>query len=793
MVFVLLVPFVLVACGEPRRATSDRVSLSLDSSAERRISLRDVLIEPADNVESARLDARGVIAIARVDQSRALRITAPNMCPVSVPPGPQPDALVFKHVLSLGGDRTGIGFGARFTVQAQLNCAPQPQLGKIAWQQLEGPTLSDLEVSDAGFVLNARIARLGDDEWTASQHQHAPAASAGAVAPQSFAGAGAPSDERSQSKLPITGAGTRNEVESPRVFAAADGGVALRDRELPTSRGIVPISPRTQGRVVLQARWEAPGFAPATRQLVVSAAARATGLSSVAVSQPLVLEGTGWSVKTRPPGGHASVKALEGLTFFTADAPGSWTLTHDDRHTLKLQSLTHDATPYDCGRAECHAALSEHTAESAMSHALQRPLEAGADPAAVGCMIDCHVLGERGLSDGGFQAVAARLGFTWSEHTRWEDLPQALRRAGGVRCTACHGPGAIPPPEQRSAILESDVCATCHDAPPRYVHVTQWRSSRMAISDRDPATRQAECARCHTTAGFLAHNGVRKLSDEAPRTPPTGIACAACHAPHSGNRGPRLIRDVEVVAHSGEVFPEAATTLCRSCHAPSFSQPIAALAALGEQTLPPLRARASSPQSAAGSSAGSLTVLPDLPVSLRASSPSLSRSTSTVFVGPTPSGSLFASEIRVPAREVGAWDLVRARSVHEQVPRGCIGCHGGGALQANAIDHSFRAEPQVCATCHANDALSAGRVASDALHARALAVSLALAPHCQSGAAPVPHLQLTAAGCSDSALERARYETNLVLDDNAALFHNADLSRALLDEAEQILSGFRGL
>jgi hypothetical protein len=42
-------------------------------------------------------------------------------------------------------------------------------------------------------------------------------------------------------------------------------------------------------------------------------------------------------------------------------------------------------------------------------------------------------------------------------------------------------------------------------------------------------------------------------------------------------------------------------------------------------------------------------------------------------------------------------------------------------------------------------------------------------------------------------LERARYETNLVLDDNAALFHNADLSRALLRDAEQILSAFRGL
>ncbi|HTU58604.1 MAG TPA: hypothetical protein VMF89_09220, partial [Polyangiales bacterium] len=117
-------------------------------------------------------------------------------------------------------------------------------------------------------------------------------------------------------------------------------------------------------------------------------------------------------------------------------------------------------------------------------------------------------------------------------------------------------------------------------------------------------------------------------------------------------------------------------------------------------------------------------------------------------------------------------------------------CHGGGALQTNSVDHSFRAEPRVCATCHADDAMDAGRVASAELRARALALSRALAPHCQSAAAHSPHSQLLAATCSDSELERARYETNLVLDDNAALFHNADLSRALLSDAEQILNGF---
>ena len=659
----------LAACRAPR-SVADQVSLHLPGG-DPPIRLADVRIEPADNVQSARLDARGVLAIARVDQSRALQVSAPDMCPVRVNEGPQGQAQVLQPMLDLGGDRTGIGFGVPFTVTARHNCPPgaAQERGEMTWQQLEGPLLAQLELRDAGFALSAHTA--------------------------SFA--------------------------------------ALHPE--PAAEGIIPISPRTQGRVVLEARWRGAGQASATRRLVISAAARATGLSSVAVSQPIVLAGVGWSVKAQPAGAHGSLKALEGLTFFTANAPGSWTLTRDQTHTLTLQVLTHDATPYDCGRSECHAALSEHAAGSAMSHALERPLDALADATGVSCMLDCHVLGERGLGDGGFLAVAERLGFRWTEHTRFQDLPQALRRAGSVRCTACHGPGAIPPPEQRSAILESDVCATCHDAPPRYVHVTQWREGRMASADREPETRRAPCARCHTTAGFLAHNGDRKLVDDAPRAEPSGIACAACHAPHSAQRGPRLIRHVqESSAPTGKLAPDPSASLCRACHA--------AAARLSD---------------------------------------------------PTPSGSLFAAEIAVPRRDGSGWEPLRSKFVHEQVARGCVGCHGGGALETKAIDHSFHVEPRVCEACHADG--TSPRTAADAsaeLRARALALSRALAPRCQGASGQSAHPQLAPARCSDSALSRARYEINLVLDDKSALVHNADLSRALLSDAERIVRGFQG-
>jgi hypothetical protein len=775
---VWLLCLALAACQRPV-PVADELELQWQSRGERRISLRDVEILPADNVRSAKLDVRGVLRIARVDQTRGLSVRAPNACPVSIAPGPAAVPLAWKPVLELGGDRTGIGYDTGFTIQVHHNC-PEPQRGQVEWSQLQGAPLQ-LQTRDDGYVLSAKTARFEDAH------------------PEPIAG------------------------------------------------GIVAISPRTQGRVVLEASWRGQ-----TRSLTLTAAARSNGLSSVAVSQPIVLAGTGWQVKTHPPGGHAGLSSFAGLTFFAPDAIGRWTLSHEhDAEPLTIQALTHDATPYDCGRAECHAALSAHTTASPMSHALERPLEAAEDAAAVGCMLDCHVLGERGLSDGGFRAVAERLDFTWNEHTRWNDLPRALRRLGGVRCSACHGPGAIPPPEQRSAILQSDVCASCHDAPPRYVHVSQWRSGKMAVADRDPATRAPECAHCHTTAGFLAHNGVRKLSeDESPKPEPVGIACAACHAPHAADSGARLIRGVAQVAEpGGALFAEPSVELCRACHAPAAvgGTKLTAASAFGAMpaSSPPLVVGPDTPPTASpiaplayGAPLGwpspstpdvepSVTsafgAAPLLPAT-RSQSPSASMLGSTAASthmgsgglaevepaehtpnltlasslsvpsakGPAaPSGALWSTQLAVPASDGTRWELIGARSVHQSVPRGCIGCHGGNALEHGAVDHSFRADARACASCHRDDALQAGRELTRALHARALSLAGSLAVAC--GGSAGPHTAIDPAQCIDASSSRAAYEVGVVLDDAAAAFHNADLARALLADAARLLSGSAAL
>jgi hypothetical protein len=160
--------------------------------------------------------------------------------------------------------------------------------------------------------------------------------------------------------------------------------------------------------------------------------------------------------------------------------------------------------------------------------------------------------------------------------------------------------------------------------------------------------------------------------------------------------------------------------------------------------------------------------------------------TPTLAAASAPGGALWAAQIAVPALQGKGWERVSSRSVHGQVARGCIGCHGGAALQPGALDHSFVADERVCASCHEDDALRAGRAAGAELRARALALAQALAPHCQVQAL-TPHAQAPMR-CASSGLERARYELGVVLDDAAAIFHNPDLSRALLTDAAQQLS-----
>ncbi len=342
----------------------------------------------------------------------------------------------------------------------------------------------------------------------------------------------------------------------------------LRDaREGPLPWGIVPLSPRTRGAVALEATWS--DGRRTTRQIVrLASAPRASGLPSLAIGQRVWLGGDGWHLVKAPPESAAEVSAET----FMADKRGRYVLADGAGRELALTAGTHSGTPLDCGRSGCHADAERLAATSPMTTVLARAIDGKLAGARSACTLSCHAAGEPGVADGGFLAVARELAWVFPAAraaTTWNDVPRALRRVGGVTCTACHGPGMIPERGTRWTVLRSDVCATCHDAPPRYGHVVAWRKSRMAKSDLAPATREGACARCHTTAGFLARLGAYRADPAPPPDAAFGIACAACHAPHGKHVGRALLRDVALPAgFAPRVDDNArASGVCLGCHA----------------------------------------------------------------------------------------------------------------------------------------------------------------------------------------------------------------------------------
>ena len=677
----------LFACGSGSAPTRT-VMLHLPAGAAP--DLAKVRFEPAAAVRGVRAGHRGWLAIECT--LGALRMHVPGLCPVTIPAG--------TPVTPLTQSATG---PARFATQSS-------KLVEVAALFDIGPDRAQLGF-DAPFELDVHAgcaeAERGAIEWRQVEGPRL-------------------------EQLEITERGWR-------VHGRTLPLTALRPEPMP--HGIVPFSPRTQGRYVLEARFRDAAGQTLVKRLTLTSTARASGVPSVAVSQRLELGGSGWRVREPARAGRAQVLDAGEHASFTPDAPGRWVLEDGAAQRLTLQAAWHDKTPLDCGRAECHPAAAEAVLDSPMSHALERQLQRGGDGLeAITCTFDCHVVGERGLHDGGFLDVAAALDWRWQAGLRWQDLPQPMRRLGGVRCTSCHGPGAIPEPGARAAILTSDVCAVCHDAPPRYLHVAAWRSSRMARADAPSATRAEPCARCHTTAGFLEAIGVRQHGDE-PRA--GGLACAACHAPHAARHDGALLRSVPLpdalASDAGlpELAVDARTKLCANCHAPLALQPLPAASA----------------------------------------------------------AALWAGRVRVPdAAEPGRWQLVDGPAPHAANGGSCTTCHGAAAnnTSASGTDHSFRANPASCASCHPAD-VSREPSAASALRAQALELARRLPRTCSSmfdaGTTEQPlHAQTKKQACARPADERARYELALVLEDPAVWVHNAPFARQLLADARAQLA-----
>jgi hypothetical protein len=255
-----------------------------------------------------------------------------------------------------------------------------------------------------------------------------------------------------------------------------------------------------------------------------------------------------------------------------------------------------------------------------------------------------------------------------------------------------------------------------------------WQSSRMAASDRSPATRAGECAGCHTTAGFLVRLGLRPAGFALPpEAGAIGIACAACHSPHAKAAQKSLVRTVERPAW---VEPDTgASNVCIACHGGDMQ----------------------------GDAASSLP---------RASAARLLFSPKPAAPHATSQGCLLCHVVASDR----ASDVHGAGHSFRSQPATCRPCH--------AETPTERADA------------SGKRVADRAAELWQALASRGIVRTAPSGPAHTEPRHALADGVSPSLADAAR-SVALVLEDPAAGVHNAKYARALLDAADAAIKSSR--
>jgi hypothetical protein len=486
--------------------------------------------------------------------------------------------------------------------------------------------------------------------------------------------------------------------------------------------GVVPLSPRTRGEVVLRASWSDGRGRTLEREARVAAADRSRGLPNTPVGVRVFLGGQGWHVTARPAGSIAALTTGR-VPSLLPDVAGDWKLTDGAGRSLALRTGRYDETPLDCGRSGCHAAIADAVGTSPMTSVLARLMDNRPGRDYPGCALACHATGEPGAHDGGFAHVVSELGAAGDLARGWQALPRDLHRLGGVGCLACHGPGAIPEASARWSVLRSDVCAVCHDAPPRYGHAAAWRETAMAQADKNGRARgERACARCHTTAGFLETVSTPERAPVDRHAPagvgPIGISCSACHAVHDPKR-PQAARALVRATPVPALLAGTTANVCLPCHTPDAGE-----------------ARPSASAAALWLGRGGLDPATGAPLT--------------------------------------------EEPVHAAVAGGCIGCHRSGpdGVERGA-SHGFRAAASSCTSCHPQ-----GAPAGTDVRGRAQQLWRRLGK--TESAAPA-HADAAVGIDRRTPLGRATWNLLLVLEDRGATAHNARYARALLDAAAPVI------
>lgn len=127
--------------------------------------------------------------------------------------------------------------------------------------------------------------------------------------------------------------------------------------------------------------------------------------------------------------------------------------------------------------------------------------------------------------------------------TMLEEMPDTARLSN-IQCESCHGPQDYTnahkdQPGAPRVSLAADVCGSCHGEPARHGRFQQWQLSNHADYDlaRSRGASSGNCARCHSGNGFVAWSKLDFDPEQQvvvtwnqdtvhPQT------CATCHNPH---------------------------------------------------------------------------------------------------------------------------------------------------------------------------------------------------------------------------------------------------------------------
>jgi len=195
--------------------------------------------------------------------------------------------------------------------------------------------------------------------------------------------------------------------------------------------------------------------------------------------------------------------------------------------------------------------------------------------------ISCHTLGydtTPGVTNGGFDDVAASIGWTFpgsSNPTNWSGMNTNLQRMANVQCEGCHGPAsthmtALGNTNAIDISLSAGTCGNCHDSLTHHVKNYEWGQALHATGF--VFRFSGSCVPCHSSVGFIeTWDPYYFPSNKVPRaTAQEGIACAACHDPHTTGMGESQLRNIPTATLSNGVvltYAEAGEgILCINCH-----------------------------------------------------------------------------------------------------------------------------------------------------------------------------------------------------------------------------------